>query len=70
MYVALDKGPICMEHFLILPKTHIGASIDLAESSKKEYLYIKQQLIKYLDKTKGKDYILFERHMELKYSNA
>ena len=31
-YLALAKGPVSDEHFLIIPKQHIASSVELDES--------------------------------------
>jgi len=47
-YSALPKGPVCDEHFLIIPNKHIAHSLELDESQEAEYLGMKQSIVDYL----------------------
>lgn len=47
-YVALPKGPVCDQHFLIIPHKHIGHSLELDPEQEVEFLDIKANLIDYL----------------------
>ena len=40
-YIALPKGPVCDEHFLIVPKNHIAHSLELTEEMEEEFIQIK-----------------------------
>ena len=66
-YIALPKGPIIDDHFLIVPKTHIAHSIELTEEQEQEMLKLKGMV---LDHLKNKDYIVFERNMPFSFQKA
>lgn len=67
-YLALAKGPVCDEHFLILPKDHIAHSLELNKEQEEELAEIKRRLLdQYLVEDRKMDYILFERNMPFKF---
>jgi diadenosine tetraphosphate (Ap4A) HIT family hydrolase len=68
-YIALPKGPVTDEHFLIVPKKHIAHSLELTEAQETEFNSIKTKLLAYLDSRKM-DYLVFERNTPFKFSKA
>ena len=60
-YIALPKGPVCDEHFLIVPKNHFAHSLELTEEMEEEFILIKQRLMTYIESLKM-DFLLFERN--------
>ena len=40
-YLAVPKGPVIDEHFLIVPKTHVAHSLELTESQEEEMAKVK-----------------------------
>jgi len=66
-YVALPKGPVVDQHFLIIPKKHIGHSLELDDDQEEEYQEIKNKLALYITNKKNKDYLLFERNVPFKF---
>eukprot|EP00347_Sterkiella_histriomuscorum_P005571 403356100 len=69
-YAALPKGPVTDEHILIIPKKHIGHSLELDNAQEEEYLQMKQDLLELVSKKNGLDYILFERNVPFKFQKA
>ena len=69
-YAAIPKGPIMDEHFLIIPKQHIGHSIELSDQQEEQYFSLKKDLIDYLTNKRKLDYILFERNIPFKFQKA
>jgi len=69
-YVALPKGPVADEHFLIVPNKHIGHSLELDDAQEEELTALKQQLIDYLTNKRQMDYIVFERNVPFSFSKA
>lgn len=70
-YIALPKGPVCDEHFLIVPKEHIAHSVELTPDQEQELAAIKDLLInKYLLERRKMDYFLFERNMPFRFEKA
>ena len=68
-YIALPKGPVCDEHFLIVPKNHIAHSLELTEEMEEEFIQIKQRLMAYLESLKM-DFLMFERNTQFKFAKA
>jgi diadenosine tetraphosphate (Ap4A) HIT family hydrolase len=69
-YLALTKGPIVNEHFLIVPKLHISSVIDLSEEMTSEFNQLKQKVLQYITSKLGLDYVLFERNIPFKFEKA
>ena len=36
-YIAMPKGPVCDDHFLLVPKRHIAHSLELADEVEEEF---------------------------------
>ena len=66
-YLAVPKGPVIDEHFLIVPKTHVAHSLELTESQEEEMAKVKQRVLNYLSNDKRMDYIVFERNMPFNF---
>ena len=69
-YIALPKGPVCDEHFLIVPKRHIAHSLELTDELEEEFTFLRDFLIDYILNTKRMDYLLFERNSPFKFEKA
>ena len=69
-YIAMPKGPVCDDHFLIVPKRHIAHSLELTEVLEEEFLQLRDFLIDYILKVKQMDYLLFERNSPFKFEKA
>ena len=68
-YIALPKGPVCDEHFLIVPKQHIAHSLELNEEMEEELNGIKTKIFDYIASLKM-DYLMFERNIAFKFAKA
>ena len=66
----MPKGPVCDEHFLIVPKSHIAHSLELTEGQEDEFVQLRDFLIDYLTNVKQLDYVLFERNSPFKFEKA
>lgn len=66
-YLALAKGPVCDDHFLILPRQHIASSLELSGDLVRDYIQERQIITNYLSNTKSLDFVLFERNMPFKF---
>jgi diadenosine tetraphosphate (Ap4A) HIT family hydrolase len=75
-YIALAKGPIVDEHFLIIPKKHIAHTLELENELEDEYEALKNKLLDFICNkkmsqiTQQMDYILFERNVPFKFDKA
>ena len=69
-YIAMPKGPVCDDHFLIVPKRHIAHSLELTEVLEEEFMQLRDFLINYILNTKRMDYLLFERNSPFKFEKA
>ena len=70
LYTALPKGPVCDEHFLIIPNKHIAHSLELDDVQEAEYVSMKQSIVEYLLQDKSLDYLLFERNIPFNFQKA
>ena len=68
-YLALPKGPVVDEHFLVVPKLHIASSLELSPKQTQDYLLLKSMVTAYLN-SKSLDFIVFERNMPFKFQKA
>jgi len=69
-YCALPKGPICDDHYLIVPKTHIGNQVEIYQKEQMEELNeIKKMVISHL-KEKKMNFLIFERFIPFKFQKA
>ncbi len=69
-YIAMPKGPVCDEHFLIVPKRHIAHSLELTDDIEDDYEMLRDFLLDYIVNTKKMDYFLFERNSPFKFEKA
>jgi len=69
-YVALPKGPVCDEHFLIIPHKHLAHSLELDADQDKEFHEIKSTLIEYLTTERSLDFVYFERNLPFTFAKA
>jgi diadenosine tetraphosphate (Ap4A) HIT family hydrolase len=69
-YSAFPKGPVCDEHFLIIPNKHIAHSLELDDIQEAEYLSMKSSIVEYLLQDKSLDYLLFERNIPFNFQKA
>jgi len=65
----MPKGPVCDEHFLIIPNRHIAHSLELDNIQEEEYLNLKQDMIN-LIQSRQLEYLLFERNVPFKFEKA
>ncbi len=68
-YLSFSKGPINKFHFLIIPKKHISFYSDLSNDEKIECEMIIKILKDFL-KSKGCDYIIFEKNLKYNFSRS
>jgi galactose-1-phosphate uridylyltransferase len=66
-YLAVPKGPVIDEHFLIVPKKHIAHSLELSDTQEEDIAKMKQRVLNYLSNDKRMDYIVFERNMPFNF---
>lgn len=66
----MPKGPVCDDHFLIVPKQHIAHSLELSEAQEDEFIQLREFLIDYIINVKRQDYLLFERNSPFKFEKA
>ena len=66
----MPKGPVCDDHFMIVPKKHIAHSLELNSALEDEFTQIKDFLIDYLTNVKRMDYLIFERNSPFKFEKA
>jgi len=66
----MPKGPVCDDHFLIVPKHHIAHTLELSEAQEDEYVQLRDFLIDYIINVKRQDYLLFERNSPFKFEKA
>lgn len=66
----MPKGPICDDHFLIVPKRHIAHSLELVDDVEEEFEQLCEFLIDYIIQVKRMDYLLFERNSPFKFEKA
>lgn len=69
-YLAVPKGPVVDEHFIIVPKRHIAHSLELSDAQEEELHGLKQRVIAYITAEKHMDYIVFERNMPFNFAKA
>lgn len=68
-YLAMPKGPLVDEHFLVVPKQHIASSMELTPQQTQDYLSQKMYVTAYLN-SRSLDFIVFERNMKFKFQKA
>ena len=68
-YLSFSKGPINKFHFLIIPKKHISFYSDLSNDEKIECEMIIKILKDFL-KSKGCDYIIFEKNLKYNFNRS
>ena len=66
----MPKGPVCDEHFLIVPKRHIAHSLELTDDIEDDYEMLRDFLLDFIINTKKMDYFLFERNSPFKFEKA
>ena len=69
-YIAMPKGPVCDDHFLIVPKRHIAHSLELQDDLEDEFELLRDFILDYITNVKRMDYVLFERNSPFKFEKA
>ena len=69
-YIAMPKGPVCDEHFLLVPKRHIAHTLELADEVEEEFEQLRDFLLDYIMNVKRMDYVMFERNSPFKFEKA
>jgi len=68
--MALDKGPITSQHFLIIPIDHASCTISLSPQSQDELQEIKRGINNTLNQAYKSSLVCFERYMGFQNSIA
>jgi len=66
----MPKGPVCDDHFLLVPKRHIAHTLELSDEILEEYERLRDFLLDYITNVKRMDYVLFERNSPFKFEKA
>ena len=69
-YIAMPKGPVCDEHFLIVPKHHLAHTLELSDEIEEEFEMLRDFILDYIMNVKRMDYFLFERNSPFKFEKA
>ena len=69
-YIAMPKGPVCDDHFLLVPKRHIAHTLELTDEVEEEFEMLRDFLLDYIMNVKHMDYLMFERNSPFKFEKA